>query len=120
MINSNRAVRRDLNNMRRSCGCGGDNGGCDCGKANGVDVRKLTRELQLIDFSMIETILYLDAYPCSAEALDYYHKLLAEKNKIEALLSENGYPMVAQNNTSTKEWAWVKGPWPWELDANLL
>ena len=46
---------------------------------------------------MIETILYLDAYPCSAEALDYYHKLLAEKNKIEALLSENGYPLVAQN-----------------------
>jgi spore coat protein JB len=117
MINSNRAARRDLNNMRRGCGCGC---GCGGGNASGADVKKLMRELQLIDFSMIETILYLDAYPCCAEALDYYHKLLAEKGKIEALLSENGYPMVAQNNTSTKEWTWVKGPWPWELDANLL
>ena len=116
MINSNRAARRDLNSMRRNSGCGC---GCGCDGNERNDVRKLIRELQLIDFSLIETILYLDAYPCSTEALDYYHKLLCEKKKIETLLADSGYPIVAQGNTSKTEWTWTKGPWPWELDANL-
>ena len=109
MINPNRMVRRDLNTMRKCCN--------NTSASN--DARKLMHELQLIDFSLIDTILYLDAYPCSEEALDYYHKLLAEKNKVKELLEQIGYPIIAQGNTSTTEWKWTDGPWSWELEANL-
>lgn len=108
MINSNRMARRDLSEMRRSREM----------STNSGEVKKLIHELQLIDFSMIDTILYLDAYPCSAEALDYYHKLRCEKNKIQAMLDQHGHPMTSQGNTSTSDWKWVEGPWPWELEAN--
>lgn len=109
MINSGRLDRRDLSAVRR---CSGTN-------ITPKETRKLIHELQLIDFSLIDTILYLDAYPCSAEALDHYHKLLAEKKKIEELLSQSGYPITAKNNISTSAWKWTDGPWPWELDANM-
>ena len=101
--------RRDLGAVRR------------CGNMNSTasnDTKKLMRELQHVDFSIIETILYLDAYPCSAEALDYYHKLCAERNRLQALLNQSGHPITAQENHSKSEWNWVKGPWPWEIEAN--
>ena len=101
-------TRRDLGAIRRS-----SNVGCSSN-----DIQKLIRELQHVDFSMIETILYLDAYPCSAEALDYYHKLHAERNKLQTLLNQSGYPITAQENHSKTEWSWAKGPWPWEIEAN--
>ena len=103
-----RNARRDLGAIRR----------CNNASVSSNDTQKLIRELQLVDFSLIETILYLDAYPCSAEALDYYHKLHAEKNKLQALINQSGHPITAQENSSPTEWNWVKGPWPWEIEAN--
>lgn len=102
-----RTPRRDLGAIRRCNVCGASN-----------DSQKLTRELQLVDFSLIETILYLDAYPCSAEALDYYHKLHAERNRLQSLINQSDRPLTAQENSSPTEWNWVKGPWPWEIEAN--
>ena len=109
MINPDRTDRRDLSGMRR----------CHNNGVTAREARKLIRELQLVDFSLIDTVLYLDAYPCSTEALNYYHKLLAEKKKLEELLSQSGYPITPGDNTSTYEWKWTDGPWPWELDANI-
>ena len=103
-----RNLRRDLGSIKRN-----NNAGCASN-----DTKKLIRELQLVDFAMIETILYLDAYPCSKEALDYYHKLHAERNKLHALLNQSDRPIYAQENVSQTDWNWVKGPWPWEIEAN--
>ena len=109
MINPGRADRRDLQCMRR----------CSGRHITDKEAKKLIRELQLLDFSLIDTILYLDAYPCSSEALEHYHKLLTEKKKVEELLEQSGYPITAKNNISTSVWEWTDGPWPWELEANM-
>ena len=77
------------------------------------------KKLQALDFSIYETVLYLDAYPHSAEALSYYHKLIAEREALCRSLAEGcGMPVTNLENASTGSWDWIQGPWPWEAAAN--
>lgn len=80
--------------------------------------KKLKAELQKIDFSLYDTLLYLDIYPHCQKALAYYKKLLGEREQILARLREIGMPI---NNMSicADTWNWTESPWPWDLDANL-
>ena len=92
-----------------SCGSCEDNSEC----------KKLMAYLQKVEFSMIDTILYLDAYPCSAEALKYYHKLKQERERVIIALSEKcNMPITSFDNTSYDAWSWTDSPWPWENSAN--
>ena len=80
--------------------------------------QRLKRKLQAIDFAIIETGLYLDAYPECRHALEYYHKLIAERDAVVAIINEKCAPISMRENKSRTEWNWVQGPWPWESDAN--
>jgi spore coat protein JB len=81
--------------------------------------RRTLRDLQAIDFSLVEVGLYLDAYPHSREALSYYHKLLEERARLLAeRKAGNCPPITAMDCHSSSEWDWVNGPWPWEPEAN--
>lgn len=76
-------------------------------------------KLRTIDFSIIDTVLYLDAYPNCKKALSYYHKLKAERESVvEALAKSCNMPMSSFNNASEDKWHWIDSPWPWELADN--
>ena len=81
-------------------------------------VKRLKYKLQTIDFSLVDTVLYLDAYPDCHRAKAKYNELLGQRSEILAKLAEAGVPM---NNLSvlTEGWSWTDGPWPWEYDANI-
>ena len=104
---------------------GGCNGGCN-GSCNGGGntvpssaCRALLSRLQTLDFSIVDTVLYLDAYPECREALKHYHELLSERDALLRDLSEKcNLPVTSFGNTSRDAWDWVRGPWPWEPDAN--
>ena len=81
--------------------------------------KRLLRELQLLDFSIYDTVLYLDAYPESKEALDYYRTLIQERQSLAQQYEENCGPLTIGGVRNTAYWDWTKLPWPWELDANL-
>ena len=77
------------------------------------------RRLQAIDFALADLILYLDAYPGSAEALSYYHELKEEKKQLLATAPQGTFPTLsATENQTPNQWTWVLGPWPWEPEAN--
>ncbi len=80
--------------------------------------QRLKRKLQTVDFAIVETTLYLNAYPNCRQALDYYHKLIAEREALVSAINEKCGPICSRDNKSRTEWNWVEGPWPWELDAN--
>ena len=89
--------------------------GCGCGcEHNDSDCAKMKKQLQTIDFALYEVILYLDAYPDSAEALNTYHLLLARRKRLAAAYEQTCGPLTAWGNISTASWDWVKGPAPWE------
>ena len=84
----------------------------------GRDCNAMMKRLRTVDFALVEANLYLDAYPDSASALEYYHKLLAERKRLADMINGAGMPLTARDNVSTTEWNWVNGPWPWHPDAN--
>ncbi len=110
MTNMNRNNNScSINARRESCGCNNDNSDC----------RKLLKKLQVIDFSIIDTVLYLDAYPNCTDALNYYHKLIKERKMIaDALAQKCNMPVTSFENASTENWNWTDSPWPWEFSAN--
>ena len=83
-----------------------------------ADEKSLVRRLQKVDFAITETVLYLDAYPESKEAMSYYKKLVAERDMLMARLSAMGKPTTHFDNSDATAWHWTKGPWPWQSEAN--
>ena len=109
MVN-NRQIRRDECRI-----CNSTNGNVGIGG----NCKQKLKKLQMIDFSMIETILYLDAYPNNAEALKYYKALKAEKDALISEMKAQGCPPItAQDAAHGGVWDWTDSPWPWEHDAN--
>ena len=80
------------------------------------DQAALSESLQVVDFAIQDTVLYLDAYPDDKGALDYYHELLASRAELLAARSP-GMPLTIYDNVGDT-WDWVNTPWPWEPEAN--
>jgi spore coat protein JB len=75
----------------------------------------LLKKIQEIDFSIYETVLYLDAYPNCREALAYYHTLLSQRKALMCQYEREVGPLSAFGNQSQTSWDWVKSPWPWQM-----
>ncbi len=121
-------VGRQNNNMNMGtcggackCGCKENRSRADMSFGNGTnknECKGLLEKLCEIEFSLIDTVLYLDAYPHSGEALAYYKKLKAEREELIRTLSMSyGKPMTMFDNCGDT-WSWTEGPWPWEACAN--
>ena len=76
------------------------------------------KKLRAVDFALSEIILYLDAYPDSCSALEYYHKLIAERKRLAEAVNAQCGTLTAYDNVSTDRWKWTDSPWPWQSEAN--
>ena len=106
----------------RTCPLGGGNVARQENNMNSCkpdgDCKALLKKLQKIDFSIIDTILYLDSYPECKKAKAYYDKLILERAGLrEALAKKCKRPTTAFENGSDA-WDWISSPWPWEEGAN--
>lgn len=78
----------------------------------------LLGRIRMADFALVETILYLDAYPDNPQALAFYRNIVSERNRMVEQYEKTVGPLTATGNRSNTSWDWVKAPWPWELAAN--
>ncbi|OQB13880.1 MAG: CotJB protein [Firmicutes bacterium ADurb.Bin193] len=75
---------------------------------------KLLKELQELDFRMIELQLFLNTHPFEAKAVEEYNTA-ARKSKSMTEHFEKLYgPLKLGNDDNTVPWKWVNGPWPWQ------
>ena len=79
---------------------------------------ELARQIDAVEFALVETILYLDAYPENRSALEFYQALLAERTRLVEQYEKTVGPLTALGNRSNTTWEWVNTPWPWETAAN--
>ena len=84
---------------------------------NSSQRKNLLDVLRAIDFALYETVLYLDAYPTSKEALSHYNTLLEDRKAVNEEYRKKFGPLTVYENGGG-EWKWIDGPWPWEPDAN--
>ena len=102
-------MNRENNQSRREgCGCHDGRGECN----------RLMEQIRAVDFALYETVLYLDAYPHSCDALETYHKLKAQSEALHKEYETACGPLTAFGNHSTTSWDWMSKPFPWEYDAD--
>ena len=88
------------------------------GAVSDCNCKALTERLRKIDFSIIDTVLYLDSYPECKKALAYYNKLICERDALRKALAEKcRRPMTSFENVG-EAWDWIDSPWPWDVSAN--
>lgn len=90
--------------------------GCEGGRQNSVNRRKLMEQIRAVDFALYETVLYLDVYPHSCDALENYRKLRAQSEALRAEYEATCGPLTAFGNRGDT-WDWMRDPFPWEYDA---
>lgn len=76
-------------------------------------------ELQILAFAIQELALYLDTHPEDQEALELYQAYQRLYNKAKGEYVKRFGPMGHRQMTDCDEYTWLKGPWPWELKANM-
>ena len=78
---------------------------------------ELSRQIDAVEFALVETILYLDAYPENRRALEFYQALLNERTRLTEQYEKTVGPLTAYGNKSNTSWDWVSAPWPWETEV---
>lgn len=74
------------------------------------------RKVQMYDFALDDTALFLDTHPDNKAALMFF----ADTRKrymeaMEAYQMEFG-PLTAEATNVENGWTWVDTPWPWEME----
>ena len=83
-----------------------------------ANMKNARERLRAVEFAIVDTALYLDVYPDCRGALEHYHKLMKEREALAAMVNKTYGPLTIGDVQSDDKWTWVRGPWPWEPDAN--
>lgn len=75
------------------------------------------RELQELEFSLIELNLYLDTHPKDETAVNTFNNLFARFSESRRAYEAVAGPLVnfGHSGPSRCPWQWVEEPWPWEI-----
>ncbi len=77
----------------------------------------LLRKISTYQFAALDLQLFLDTHPNDKKILE---KMKEYRDKSLPLIKEyeEKYGPLTKNMTSTNNWRWIKGPWPWESEAD--
>jgi len=73
----------------------------------------LMKRLQICDFVLVETKLYLDSHPNDAAALAFWNKYRVLRDQTCCEYTERFGPVLPPEQVG-EHWCWIDGPWPWE------
>lgn len=77
---------------------------------------KLLRQIQMLDFAIIESTLFLDTHPNNKKALAYYKKHRDMRDQVVSAYEEMFGPLTIGGVRSDEKWTWVTTCWPWETE----
>lgn len=74
------------------------------------------RKVQMYDFALTDTGLFLDTHPTNRAALTFYDE--TRKMYLQAVeeYEDQFGPLTAEDTDVKNGWAWVETPWPWEME----
>ena len=87
---------------------------------NGRLAGSLAEQIRALCFVKNELELYLDTHPNCRTALDYYHRTIAELDRLTEEYQNTVGPLTARGNVSAEQWFWVDGPWPWQQAGDFM
>ncbi len=82
--------------------------------------REIMDRIRELSFVKTELELYLDTHPRCKVALDYYYQTVDALKKLTDEYHAKHGPLVAAGSMDDAEWSWVKEPWPWHREADIM
>ncbi|MGN1095420.1 MAG: spore coat protein CotJB [Eubacteriales bacterium] len=79
---------------------------------------RLMEMIQSEDFTVYETVLYLDGHPCDRKALEFYREHRDNLVSMKEEYKRKYGPLTIYENYDCDTWSWIECPWPWEREAN--
>ncbi len=83
---------------------------------SGNEQMALRRRLDAMRFACWELHLFLDTHPNNCDAarrLEEYRQRLARAVKEY----EEKFGPLGESSKTTSRWAWISGPWPWDIEG---
>ena len=82
-----------------------------------MNQKQLMQYIDEVSFGIDEVVLFLDTHPTDQKALEYYDRLrMLRKQAVDAYTNNFG-PLTFYDVKTCNYWAWVKTPWPWEVEG---
>nr|APO34623.1 CotJB protein [uncultured bacterium] len=83
-----------------------------------TDQERLMRQINAYRFMAWELHIFLDTHPNNCEAAK---KLEDTRKKIDELTKnyEDAYGPMGETSNQPSRWAWITGPWPWEIEEEV-
>lgn len=78
------------------------------------DRERLMKRIAAIDFAIVELHLFLDTHPYDAEIKQKFDDYTMKSDALRAEYEEK-YGPIQPNTMDTNRWAWISGPWPWDI-----
>ena len=75
---------------------------------------QMLKDISIVDFVLVELMLYLDTHPFDRNAMDYFNHYSKMKNQMIKEFSQKYFPLTKDLAESNKEWRWGAAPLPWE------
>lgn len=69
------------------------------------------------DFCIQELTLYLDTHPEDRNAMRLLRRHLDQRDDLKADVEQERGPLT-NYDLDTRDFRWIKGPWPWEKEVN--
>lgn len=79
---------------------------------------QLMQTIRKYDFALYDLALYLDTHTQCRDAMQLYQKYRTLRQAaVEEYIRRFG-PINHMQSGCQEQWDWVKGPYPWEKEAN--
>ncbi|MCD8026911.1 MAG: spore coat protein CotJB [Clostridiales bacterium] len=77
----------------------------------------LIKKISTYQFAALDLQLFLDTHPNDRKTL---MKMKEYRDMAEPLIEEyeKKYGPLTKDMTSTNNWRWIRGPWPWENEED--
>lgn len=77
---------------------------------------KMLREIQALEFSLVDLNLFLDTHPCETQALALYKDYLNALEEVKCEYERRYGPISPMGcGLGEKCWEWALKPWPWHM-----
>lgn len=77
---------------------------------------KALRQLQALDFVLVELNLYLDTHPGDANAIEQYNQFTQQRWQVANDFEARYGPLMNFGHSySGFPWQWNDTPWPWQV-----
>ncbi|WP_438447546.1 spore coat protein CotJB [Gorillibacterium sp. sgz5001074] len=74
------------------------------------------KELQEIDFVLVELTLYLDTHPMDTPAIQQFNQLAQKRQQMAHHFEMKYGPLLQYGHSfSRSPWQWIDTPWPWQV-----